>query len=49
MIDEGRTVCVYCGSSIGARPDYAEAAHSVGSALGRRGIGLVYGGGWTLA
>jgi uncharacterized protein (TIGR00730 family) len=47
MTDEGRAVCVYCGSSVGARPDYAEAARRVGSALGRRGIGLVYGGGRT--
>ncbi len=42
-----RTVCVYCGSSLGARPEYADAARRVGTALGRRGIGLVYGGGRT--
>lgn len=45
MTGAGLAVCVYCGSSMGARPAYAEAARRVGEALGRRGIGLVYGGG----
>jgi uncharacterized protein (TIGR00730 family) len=45
MTDEERYLCVYCGSSVGARPSYAEAARRVGDALGRRGLGLVYGGG----
>lgn len=39
------SVCVYCASSIGADPRYAEAAREVGTALARRGIRLVYGGG----
>jgi uncharacterized protein (TIGR00730 family) len=43
--DEVRYLCVYCGSSNGIRPAYAEAARRVGLALGRRGFGLVYGGG----
>lgn len=38
-------ICVFCGSSTGARPAYAEAARAVGAALVRRGVGLVYGGG----
>ena len=38
-------VCVYCGSSPGARPAYAAAAREVGERLVARGIGLVYGGG----
>ena len=38
-------VCVYCGSSRGADPAYADAAAALGSELVRRGIGLVYGGG----
>src|SRR4051794_28692050 len=38
-------VCIYCGSSPGARPAYAEAARRVGSALAKAGLGLVYGGG----
>jgi uncharacterized protein (TIGR00730 family) len=38
-------VCVFCGSSTGARPDYAGAATRLGRALVDRGIGLVFGGG----
>jgi uncharacterized protein (TIGR00730 family) len=38
------TVCVYCGSSAGARAVYAERARAFGAALVRRGLGLVYGG-----
>jgi hypothetical protein len=41
---ELRRVCVFCGSSLGARPDYADAARVLGSELAARGIGLVYGG-----
>lgn len=37
-------VTVYCGSSFGARPSYADAARRLGAALAERGIGLVYGG-----
>lgn len=40
-----RNVCVFCGSSVGARPEYAAAAASVGRLLAQRDIGLVYGGG----
>ena len=39
-----RRVCVFCGSSLGARPDYVEAARALGTELADRGIGLVYGG-----
>jgi uncharacterized protein (TIGR00730 family) len=38
-------ICVFCGSSAGARPAYARAAREVGAELARRGVGLVYGGG----
>jgi uncharacterized protein (TIGR00730 family) len=38
-------VCVFCGSSPGARPAYAEAAASTGRLLAGEGIGVVYGGG----
>jgi uncharacterized protein (TIGR00730 family) len=38
-------VCVFCGSSHGARPLYAEAATELGRELARRGLELVYGGG----
>jgi uncharacterized protein (TIGR00730 family) len=39
------SVCVYCGSRHGRRPAYAEAARSLGRAIGERGWQLVYGGG----
>jgi hypothetical protein len=38
-------LCVFCGSALGARPDYADAAREVGTEIGRRGWTLVYGGG----
>ena len=40
-----RRVCVFCGSSPGARPAYTESARSLAAALAERGHGLVYGGG----
>ncbi|HEV8141527.1 MAG TPA: TIGR00730 family Rossman fold protein [Methylomirabilota bacterium] len=40
-----KRLCVFCGSSVGARPAYAAAARAFGAALARRSIGLVYGGG----
>jgi uncharacterized protein (TIGR00730 family) len=40
-----RSVCVFCGSSPGARPSYSAAAEELGTALAHRGITLVYGGG----
>jgi uncharacterized protein (TIGR00730 family) len=39
------TVCVFCGSSSGAAPEYAGAARRLGSALATGGHRLVYGGG----
>ncbi len=38
-------LCVFCGSSGGDRPGYAEAARRLGERLAARGLGLVYGGG----
>lgn len=40
-----KRVCVFCGASPGARPDYAAAAEALGRAIAARGLGLVYGGG----
>ncbi len=40
-----RRVCIFCGSSTGTRPAYAEAARKVGGLLGKWGVGIVYGGG----
>jgi hypothetical protein len=39
-----RRVCVFCGSSPGARPEYAEAAAAVGRLLAAQSMTLVYGG-----
>ena len=38
-------VCVYCGSSLGANPAFAEAAAAFGEILARNHIRLVFGGG----
>ena len=40
-----RRVCVFCGSSVGRRPEYRESAEALGHALAARGIELVFGGG----
>lgn len=39
-----RRLAVFCGSNAGARPEYLEAARSLGRLLSERGIGVVYGG-----
>ena len=39
------SVCVYCGSRIGASPAHVAAASAVGQVIGERGWRLVYGGG----
>jgi uncharacterized protein (TIGR00730 family) len=39
------SICVFCGSSAGHDPLYAEIARRMGETLARRGIRLVYGGG----
>jgi len=38
-------LCVFCGSSSGARPVYAEAAGELGRELVKSGVTLVFGGG----
>ena len=40
-----RRICVFCGSNVGSRPSYATAARGLAMELGRRQLGLVYGGG----
>ncbi|MER2295999.1 MAG: TIGR00730 family Rossman fold protein [Pseudomonas sp.] len=40
-----RSICVFCGASIGTNPAYREAAVALGQAIARRGMTLVYGGG----
>ena len=42
---EVTSLCVYCGSSSGEHPEYAEQARAFGAEMARRDITLVYGGG----
>lgn len=39
-----RAICVFCGSNMGGRDDYAGAATAFGRTLAEEGIRLVYGG-----
>jgi uncharacterized protein (TIGR00730 family) len=39
------SICVYCGSSVGSRGEYAQAAAEVGRLLAERGLRIVYGAG----
>lgn len=39
-----KTLCVFCGSKAGARPDYLEAAKQLAHVLVQKEIDLVYGG-----
>lgn len=41
------SICVYCGSRPGARPEFAAVAQAVGQWIGRQHGQLVYGGGRT--
>jgi uncharacterized protein (TIGR00730 family) len=40
-----KRICVFAGSATGHRAEYAEAARDLAAELGRRRLGLVYGGG----
>ncbi len=39
------SICVYCGSSPGQNPIYAESARRLGAEIARSGLRLTYGGG----
>ena len=41
----GAAVCVFCGSSFGNHPAYADAARAVGAGIAKMGYSLVFGGG----
>ena len=43
-MSEIRRLAVFCGSNPGGRPEYVNAARSLGALLCERGIGVVYGG-----
>lgn len=40
-----RSICIFCGSSPGNRPEYLRLARTTGRAIAERGLTLVYGGG----
>jgi uncharacterized protein (TIGR00730 family) len=40
-----KSLCVYCGSRVGANPSYAVAAEALGRIMAKSGIRLIYGGG----
>ena len=40
-----KRICVFCGSSVGSRPQHAVAARELGRTLAERGLGIVFGGG----
>lgn len=40
-----RSICVFCGSSLGNRPDYLHLARDTGRLIAERQLTLVYGGG----
>lgn len=39
-----KRICVYCGSSLGSRPEYEETSKLLGETLAKNKIELVYGG-----
>jgi uncharacterized protein (TIGR00730 family) len=39
-----KRICVFCGSSPGARPKYLQAAKQLGYTLASKKVGFVYGG-----
>jgi uncharacterized protein (TIGR00730 family) len=45
IMTDKTAVCVFCGSSTGNRPEYAEVARRLGTAMARQGLTLVYGAG----
>jgi uncharacterized protein (TIGR00730 family) len=40
-----QSICLFCGSNRGGRPEYAKAAHLFGETLAEQGLTLVYGAG----
>ena len=40
-----KRVCVFCGSSVGVKAAYADAAREMGRLIAKKGLALVYGGG----
>ncbi len=40
-----KSICVFCGSNVGAKPIYTDIAREVGQRLLEKNITLIYGGG----
>jgi uncharacterized protein (TIGR00730 family) len=40
-----RKICVFCGSSTGANPEYSQAVRALGTVFIKNGLTLIYGGG----
>ena len=40
-----KRICVFCGSTFGAKEQYKKAAQELGKLMAKKNIGLVYGGG----
>ena len=40
-----KSICIFCGSNYGIRPEYEHAAVAMGQLLAQSGIRLIYGGG----
>lgn len=40
-----KRICVFCGSTFGAKQEYKKAAQELGQLMAKKNIGLVYGGG----
>jgi uncharacterized protein (TIGR00730 family) len=45
MLRRIQRLCVFCGSSVGARPEYTEATVELGHKLAKSSVALVFGGG----
>ena len=45
LMAELRSICIYCGSNVGVRTDYARTAETLGRLIAESGLRLVYGGG----
>ncbi|MEP3295124.1 MAG: TIGR00730 family Rossman fold protein [Pseudoruegeria sp.] len=45
MAESSHSICVFCGSRPGKRPEYAKTAHRIGQLIAENGWRLVYGTG----
>ncbi|HEY5255976.1 MAG TPA: TIGR00730 family Rossman fold protein [Acidobacteriaceae bacterium] len=43
-MSKSKTICVYCGSAVGARSEYRSIANELGTAMAEADFRLVYGG-----